>query len=86
MSTSLMGLISLSLYRVPRAHVTTPSTSSPVVDMILLDNGVGADAIRDDGIYTKYFTQFDGKVSLFSYVFKCNILYFIENVNVVKLI
>ena len=43
------------------AHVTTPSPSSPEVDIALLDNGVGADAIRDDGIYTKYFTQFVGK-------------------------
>ena len=31
--------------------------------MQLLDSGVGADAIRDDGIYTKYFTEFDNKVT-----------------------
>ncbi|XP_043213965.1 calcium-activated chloride channel regulator 1-like [Amphibalanus amphitrite] len=43
------------------AHVTTPDANSPVVDMQLLDSGVGADAIRDDGIYTKYFTQFNNK-------------------------
>ena len=55
-----------SFARIPssrRAHVTTPDPSSPVVDMQLLDSGVGADAIRDDGIYTKYFTEFDNKVT-----------------------
>ncbi|XP_043233012.1 calcium-activated chloride channel regulator 1-like [Amphibalanus amphitrite] len=43
------------------AHVTTPDSASGVVDMQLLDSGVGADAIRDDGIYSKYFTQFNKK-------------------------
>ena len=56
-------MLLIGVFWLPRAHVTTPSASTPVLDMILLDNGVGADAIRDDGIYTKYFTQFAGKVT-----------------------
>jgi len=49
------------LHATVMAHVTTPSSSSGVVDMQLLDNGVGADGVGFDGIYSKYFTEFSAK-------------------------
>ncbi|UYV76170.1 hypothetical protein LAZ67_13002933 [Cordylochernes scorpioides] len=43
-----------------RIVATIDRPMGSLVDIVLLDNGVGADGTRDDGIYTAYFTQFNG--------------------------
>lgn len=40
------------------ASVTIPSKDN--VDLLLKDNGNGADVIANDGIYSTYFTDFSG--------------------------
>ncbi|XP_004480963.2 calcium-activated chloride channel regulator 1 [Dasypus novemcinctus] len=51
-----------------RASVTAliESASGKTVSLELLDNGAGADAIKDDGVYSRYFTAYDtnGRYSL----------------------
>ncbi|UYV76185.1 hypothetical protein LAZ67_13002970 [Cordylochernes scorpioides] len=44
------------------AHIvaTIDRPMGSLVDIVLLDNGAGADGTRDDGIYSAYFTQFNG--------------------------
>ncbi|UYV76173.1 hypothetical protein LAZ67_13002938, partial [Cordylochernes scorpioides] len=44
------------------AHIvaTVDRPMGSLVDIVLLDNGAGADGTRNDGIYSAYFTQFNG--------------------------
>ncbi|XP_047488362.1 calcium-activated chloride channel regulator 1-like [Penaeus chinensis] len=42
------------------AYVTPPDTTASVQEYDLLDNGVGADAVSGDGIYSRYMTKFAG--------------------------
>ncbi|UYV76180.1 hypothetical protein LAZ67_13002953 [Cordylochernes scorpioides] len=55
------------------AHIvaTIDRPMGSLVDIVLLDNGAGADGTRDDGIYSAYFTQFngDGRYSVVARVF-----------------
>ena len=37
----------------------------------LLDNGSGADNVGNDGLYTSYFTRFDGKTG--RYTLRCQV-------------
>ncbi|XP_067892451.1 calcium-activated chloride channel regulator 1-like [Heterodontus francisci] len=39
---------------------TVERTDGPPVDLVLLDDGSGADAVKNDGIYSRYFTNFRG--------------------------
>ncbi|UYV76172.1 hypothetical protein LAZ67_13002935, partial [Cordylochernes scorpioides] len=43
-----------------RIVATIDRPMGSLVDIVLLDNGAGADGTRDDGIYTAFFTQFNG--------------------------
>ncbi|XP_063794822.1 calcium-activated chloride channel regulator 1-like [Pseudophryne corroboree] len=60
--------VSQGLLPVKGANVTAtiePLTGTPVV-LQLLDNGAGADIVKNDGVYSKYFTafKFNGRYSL----------------------
>ena len=65
-----------------RAYITRPSTNgeTPALELELDDNGSGADVIKNDGIYSRYFTKYTGIVifiALFlskKYFFECLIL------------
>lgn len=43
------------------AYVTPPDISASAQEYELLDNGVGADAVSGDGIYSRYMTKFAGE-------------------------
>ncbi|XP_048015955.1 calcium-activated chloride channel regulator 4-like [Megalobrama amblycephala] len=44
---------------------TLESQSGSAQELQLLDNGAGADAFKDDGVYSRYFTKFEkGRISL----------------------
>ncbi|ERE88788.1 calcium-activated chloride channel regulator 4-like protein [Cricetulus griseus] len=45
------------------AHVTAiiESISGKITELELLDNGAGADAFKDDGVYSRYFTAYSEK-------------------------
>merc|ERR1719259_291742 len=46
------------------AYIERPSDTGdilPPLTLQLLDNGAGADSIKNDGVYTRYFTKFTGK-------------------------
>ena len=42
-----------------RAYIEREGESAPI-EIPLLDNGSGADNIADDGIYSRYFTKYNG--------------------------
>ncbi|XP_067222280.1 calcium-activated chloride channel regulator 3A-1-like isoform X2 [Chanodichthys erythropterus] len=46
-------------------RATLESQSGSAQELRLLDNGAGADAFKDDGVYSRYFTKFEkGRISL----------------------
>ncbi|UYV76179.1 hypothetical protein LAZ67_13002947 [Cordylochernes scorpioides] len=73
---SWIGDLELTFPTIPRVYAHVSKRYEPVlgahivatidrpmgslVEIVLLDNGAGADGTRDDGIYTAYFTQFNG--------------------------
>ncbi|XP_052034442.1 calcium-activated chloride channel regulator 4A [Apodemus sylvaticus] len=49
-----------------RVTATVESGSGKIEELVLLDNGAGADAFKDDGVYSRYFTAYseNGRYSL----------------------
>ncbi|GAB1288210.1 Chloride channel accessory 4B [Apodemus speciosus] len=49
-----------------RVIATIESSSGKTEELVLLDNGAGADAFKDDGVYSRYFTAYseNGRYSL----------------------
>ena len=47
------------------------SNSQQTIRLELFDNGSGSDLIANDGIYSRYFTKYDGKNERYS--LKCQV-------------
>ena len=54
-----------------RALIEREDENQPSIRLDLFDNGSGPDFVANDGIYTRYFTNYDGKNGRYS--LKCQV-------------
>ena len=54
-----------------RALIEREDENQPSIRLDLFDNGSGPDIVANDGIYTRYFTNYDGKNGRYS--LKCQV-------------
>ena len=52
------------------AYIEREGEAAPI-EIQLLDNGSGADNVADDGLYSRYFTKYDGKNG--RYTLRCRV-------------